>query len=148
MSIIIAINHKTHYKYDRLVTLSPHIFRLRPAPHSRTPIQAYSLRVRPENHFINWQQDPFSGYQARVVFLDETDELFVEVDLVADMTVINPFDFFIDESATDFPFKYSAQEAKELAPYLEKAGNGPLLKKWLGGVKRTKKAHGRFFGCP
>ncbi|MDX1520331.1 MAG: transglutaminase family protein, partial [Anaerolineae bacterium] len=138
MSIIVAINHKTHYKYDRLVTLAPHIFRLRPAPHCRTPIQAYSLRLRPETHFINWQQDPFGNYQARVVFPERSDELYVEVDLVADLTVINPFDFFIDETASDFPFEYSAQECKELTPYLEKKEHGPLLKKWLSGVKRTK----------
>ncbi len=138
MSIIVAINHKTYYKYDRLVNLSPHIFRLRPAPHSRTPIQSYSLRLRPETHFINWQQDPFGNYQARVVFPERSDELYVEVDLIADMTIINPFEFFIDESATDFPFEYSAQEAKELVPYLEQSEDGPLLNKWMSGVDRTK----------
>ena len=138
MSIIVAINHKTHYTYDRLVTLSPHIFRLRPAPHCRTPIQAYSLRIRPKNHFINWQQDPFGNYQARVVFPEQANELYIEVDMVADLTVINPFEFFIDESATDFPFQYSAQESKELTPYLEKKESGPLLKKWLSGVNLTK----------
>ncbi len=138
MPVIVAINHKTHYQYDRLVTLYPHIFRLRPAPHCRTPIQSYSLKIRPGNHFINWQQDPFGNYQARVVFQEQADELTIEVDLVADLTVINPFEFFIDESAENFPFAYSEQERKELAPYLEKNENGPLLKAWMQDVDLTE----------
>ncbi|MCB0212552.1 MAG: transglutaminase family protein, partial [Anaerolineae bacterium] len=139
MSIHVAINHKTHYRYDRLVALSPHIFRLRPAPHSRTPIEAYSLTIRPEPHFINWQQDPFGNYLARVVFPEQADELYIEVDVVADMTVINPFDFFVEESAEKYPFNYSAQEAKELAPYMEIKEQGPLLMKWMSGVDRSEK---------
>ena len=89
MSIHVAINHKTHYRYDRLVALSPHIFRLRPAPHSRTPIEAYSLTIRPEPHFINWQQDPFGNYLARVVFPERADELYIEVDVVADQHMVS-----------------------------------------------------------
>ncbi|MCB0195761.1 MAG: transglutaminase family protein [Anaerolineae bacterium] len=139
MSIHVALNHKTHYRYDRLVALSPHIFRLRPAPHSRTPIEAYSLTIRPEPHFINWQQDPFGNYLARVVFPERADELYIEVDVVADMTVINPFDFFVEESAEKYPFNYSAQEAKELAPYMEIKEQGPLLTEWMSGVDRSEK---------
>ena len=139
MSIHVGINHKTHYRYDRLVKLSPHVFRLRPAPHSRTPIEAYSLRIRPENHFINWQQDAFGNYLGRVVFPEKSDELYFEVDVVADLTVINPFDFFVEESAEYYPFAYSAQELKELAPYLELKDNGPLLMAWLGQVDRSQK---------
>ncbi|MEZ4663023.1 MAG: transglutaminase family protein, partial [Caldilineaceae bacterium] len=139
MAIYVAINHKTSYTYDRLVNLSPHVFRLRPAPHCRTPIQGYSLRIRPAKHFINWQQDPFGNYQARVVFPERTRELAIEVDLVADMTPINPFDFFVDEAAAHFPFAYSAQEAKELQPYLEIDESGPRLTQWLHGVERTEK---------
>ncbi len=139
MSINVAINHKTHYEYDRLVTLSPHIFRLRPAPHCRTPILAYSLKIRPENHFINWQQDPFGNYQARVVFQELAKELYIEVDLIADMTVINPFDFFVDDAAMDFPFEYSEQELKELAPYLEVEAAGPLMTEWLNSIDMTKR---------
>ncbi|MCB0169363.1 MAG: transglutaminase family protein, partial [Anaerolineae bacterium] len=139
MSIHVAINHKTHYRYDRLVALSPHIFRLRPAPHSRTPIEAYSLTIRPEPHFINWQQDPFGNYLARVVFPERADELYIEVDVVADLTVINPFDFFVEEYAEKYPFNYAAQEAKELAPYIETKEQGPLLMEWLAGVDRSEK---------
>lgn len=93
MSIRVAINHKTIYKYDRAVNLSPHIFRLRPAVHSRTAIEAYSFNIFPKEHFINWQQDPFGNYQARVVFPEKTTELRVEVEVIANMVVINPFDF-------------------------------------------------------
>ncbi len=137
MAIHVEINHKTHYRYDRHVSLSPHIFRLRPAPHSRTPIEAYSLTIRPTNHFINWQQDPFGNYLARVVFLEPANELYLEVDVVADMTVINPFDFFVEEYAEKYPFPYSEIEAKELAPYLEIKENGPRLLNWLAGVDRS-----------
>src|SRR5712691_6973975 len=99
MAIHVALHHKTRYQYDRLVTLSPHVIRLRPAPHCRTPILSYSLRVEPKKHFINWQQDPHSNYLARLVFPEKTRELIVEVDLVAEMSVFNPFDFFLEPSA-------------------------------------------------
>src|SRR5581483_8371128 len=96
MPIRVALNHVTSYRYDRPVQISPHVIRLRPAVHTRTPITAYSLRIRPEKHFINWQQDPFGNHLARVVFLEPADELYLEVDVIAEMTVINPFDFFIE----------------------------------------------------
>ena len=139
MSIRVAINHKSSYQYDQLVGLSPHIFRLRPAVHCRTPIEAYSLKIEPENHFINWQQDPFGNYQARVVFLEPARALSIEVDLVADMTVINSFDFFLEASAEHYPFRYEAQLRKELAPFLEVKENGPLLTAWLAAIPRTQK---------
>ena len=138
MAIRVAINHKSLYRYDRLVNLSPHVFRLRPAVHCRTPIEAYSLRISPENHFINWQQDPFGNYQARVIFPDPTRALSVEVDLVADMTVINPFDFFLEADAEHYPFSYEAQLRKELTPFLEVKEKGPLLTAWLANIPRTQ----------
>lgn len=138
MSIHVAINHTTHYQYDRPVALTPHIFRLRPAPHSRTPIQSYSLNIRPANHFINWQQDAFGNFLARVVFPEKATELYVEVDVVADMTVINPFDFFVEEYAENYPFAYTEQEAKELSPYLKVAEAGPLLLEWLSKIDRSE----------
>ncbi len=139
MAIKIAINHKTTYKYDRLVALSPHIFRLRPAVHSRTPIEAYSFKISPKDHFINWQQDPFGNYQARVVFPEKMREMTVEVEVIANMVVINPFDFFVEEYAETFPFSYQGALAKELAPYLEIKEDGELLKKWISGVDRSEK---------
>ena len=144
MAIRVAINHKSLYRYDRLVGLSPHIFRLRPAVHCRTPIEAYSLKIEPEEHFINWQQDPFGNYQARVVFLQPTHALSVEVDLIADMTVINPFDFFLEASAEHYPFSYEAQLKEELTPFLEIKENGPLLTAWLANIPRTKKKFNDF----
>ena len=103
MSIHVALNHITHYRYDRLVGLSPQIVRLRPAPHCRTRILSYSLKVTPTDHFINWQQDPQANYLARLVFPDSTRELKIEVDLVAEMAVLNPFDFFLTPYAEQFP---------------------------------------------
>ena len=127
MSIKIAISHKTAYKFDRSVKLFPHIFRLRPAAHSRTLIEGYSFKIYPESHFINWQQDPFGNYQARVVFNEPTTELRVEVEVIAKLKVINPFDFFVEEYAETFPFGYDATLFKELFPYLEVKEKGVAL---------------------
>ena len=137
MALKIVISHKTVYKYDRLISLSPHIFRLRPAPHSRTPIEAYSIKVKPENHFFNWQQDPFGNYLARLTFPEKTKELSIDVEIIADLKTINPFDFFVEKSAEDFPFTYTETTKKELLPYLEITDDGPLLKSFLKTIDVT-----------
>ena len=119
MSIRVALNHKTSYTYARNAWLSPQVIRLRPAPHARTPILSYSLKVEPADHFINWQQDPYGNRLARLVFPKSTRHFSVQVDLIAEMTVINAFDFFMEKEAETYPFKYDAVLAKELIPYLE-----------------------------
>src|SRR5277367_5558702 len=119
MGTRIALNHKTRYRYGKPVWLSPHVVRLRPAPHCRTSVISYALKVTPADHFINWQQDPYSNRLARLVFPSRTRELAVEVDLIAEMTVVNPFDFFLEKYAEEFPFHYDPILLKELAPYLE-----------------------------
>ncbi len=131
MGIDVAIYHRTTYRFDRLVKLSPHIVRLRPAPHCRTPIKAYSLRVEPGDHFINWQQDPFGNYLARLVFPNPASWLSVEVELIADMTVINPFDFFLDDYAEKRGFAYGERLSRDLTPYLEVVEDGPRLRDWV-----------------
>jgi len=138
LSIHVALNHVTHYRYDRMVGLSPQIVRLRPAPHCRTRILAYSLKVRPSDHFINWQQDPQANYLARLVFPDEARELRVEVDLVAEMSVLNPFDFFLTPYAENFPFKYDSNERRELVPYLIKSPATPLVGAYLAAISRDR----------
>ena len=138
MAIRVALNHKTAYHYHHLVTLQPHIVRLRPAPHCRVPILSYSLRIHPENHFLNWQQDPYSNYNARLVFNEPARELVVEVDLVVEMTAINPFDFFIEASAEQYPFAYDPAVAKELVPYLETQPAGPKLLALIAELRRDK----------
>jgi uncharacterized protein (DUF2126 family)/transglutaminase-like putative cysteine protease len=137
MSIHVALNHVTHYRYDRRVGLSPQVVRLRPAPHCRTRILSYSLSVLPAMHFINWQQDPFSNYLARLVFPERTEELRITVDLVAEMSVYNPFDFFLEPSAEAFPFRYEAALAHDLRPYLACDPAGPRLRDLLSGIDRT-----------
>lgn len=136
MSIHVALNHVTHYRYDRLVTLSPQVVRLRPAPHCRTPILSYSLRVEPAGHFINWQQDPFANHLARLVFPQRCTEFKVSVDLVAEMAVYNPFDFFVEPEAEQFPFAYEAGLAHDLAPYLVAGPLTPRLRALLDSVPR------------
>lgn len=134
MTIRVAIQHKTTYDFDRFINVAPHILRLRPAPHSRTHIHGYSLKVTPEDHFINWQQDPFGNYQARLVFPEKVKRLEFAVEVIADMTVINPFDFFIEEYAENFPFAYDALLQEELAPYLKVTEHSPELDAWLDSV--------------
>ena len=134
MAIRVALHHQTSYRFDRPVGVSPHVVRLRPAPHARMPIHAYSLKIEPAKHFINWLQDPFGNFQARLVFPEKIRELAITVDLVAEMTVINPFDFFVEDYAEEYGFDYESTLRQELAPYLEVQENGPLLHEWLAGV--------------
>src|SRR5262245_45032428 len=119
MAIHVALYHKTHYTYDRPVGHGPHVVRLRPAPHCRTRILSYSQRISGGEHFLNWQQDPFSNWNARLVFPDPMKELRVEVELVAEMAVHDPFDFFLEKSAQVYPFAYEAGLRKDLAPFME-----------------------------
>ena len=137
MSIHVALHHETVYSYDQAVQLAPHLVRLRPASHCRTPILAYSLKVTPEDHFLNWQQDPYGNHIARFVFPTPAKELRVTVDLLADMTVINPFDFFLDEAVQRFPFEYDDTLRRELAPYLEADPAEPKLAKLVEESRRS-----------
>ncbi|MCB5191261.1 transglutaminase family protein [Methylobacillus arboreus] len=137
MAIRVALHHKTSYKFDRPVNLSPHEVRLKPAAHARTPIFSYSLSVTPEKHFINWQQDPYGNYIARYVFPEKVRELAFTVDLVADMTVINPFDFFVEKYAEQFPFRYTEQLEYELSPYLKPEPACVLLLEWIESAKEA-----------
>ncbi|HZZ70782.1 MAG TPA: transglutaminase family protein [Pirellulales bacterium] len=139
MGIRVAIHHRTSYRYDRFVNLGPQVVRLRPAPHCRTPILSYSLRIAPEKHFINWQQDPFGNFSARLVFLDPTRELTLEVDLVAELTVINPFDFFLEPEADEFPFAYNPESAAELQPYLRPLPLSEPMRQLLARVPLAKR---------
>jgi uncharacterized protein (DUF2126 family) len=137
MSIHVALHHRTHYKYDRPVMLGPQVIRLRPAPHARTRILSYSLQVRPEKHFINWQQDPQSNHLARLVFPEPTRELLVEVELVAEMAVFNPFDFFLEPGAQKFPFEYDAALDHELEPFQKRCRLTPRFTHYLRDLRRT-----------
>jgi uncharacterized protein (DUF2126 family)/transglutaminase-like putative cysteine protease len=151
MGIKVALEHRTSYSFDRLVEVHPHVVRLRPAPHSRTPIEAYSLEVEPGDHFVNWQQDAFGNFLARLVFPTRTRQLTIKVGLIADLKVINPFDFFIEDYAETFPFGYPKALKDDLEPYLrpvdeaeEGSGPGELVRSWVrnfavacGGQERS-----------
>ena len=139
MPIRVALHHRTRYAYSKPVQLAPQVVRLRPAPHCRTPVLSYSLNVTPEHHFINWQQDPHGNFLARLVFLEKTQELCVAVDLVAEMTVINPFAFFLQDEVLEYPFRYEDAVRTELLPYLETLSVGDRLKDFMAGIPHKSK---------
>jgi uncharacterized protein (DUF2126 family)/transglutaminase-like putative cysteine protease len=139
MSIKVALHHQTEYQFERSTTLFPHLIRLKPAAHCRTQIHSYSLNILPSKHFINWQQDPFGNYLARIVFQEPAKRLCIDVEVIAQLTVINPFDFFVDEYAEHFPFQYEASIKKALQPYLECTSSGPNLTRWLETFERFHK---------
>ena len=138
MAIDVALRHRTAYRYHQPAQLAPQVIRLRPAPHCRTRVLSYSLNITPKLHFLNWQQDPQANHLARLVFPERTREFVIDVDLVAEMAVFNPFDFFLEPDAETFPFAYAPWLTKELAPYLTPAPAGPLLAEWLASVPREE----------
>ena len=137
MSMITALNHVTHYTYDKPVTLGMQTVRLRPAPHAKARIQSYSLHVEPKDHYINWQQDPFGNFLARIMFNEKVTEFKIEVDVITDMQVFNPFDFFLEEYAKEFPFTYETDIKDELVPYLELKEKGKGLTAWVESIDKT-----------
>lgn len=138
MFVKVALNHQTAYRFDRLVYLGPHIVRLRPAPHCRTPIQRYSFQVHTPEHTLHWLQDPYANFLARLTFPNPTAQLKLEVDLIAELHPINPFDFFLEPYAEKYPFTYEDDLAKELIPFLEITETGSLLREWLATVDRKE----------
>ena len=135
MSIHVALHHRTTYTYDGPTALNPQIIRLRPAPHCKTRIESYSLNVKPKQHFLNWQQDPHGNFQARLVFPEKTQLFEIDVDLVADMAVVNPFDFFLEPEAEVCPFEYDPMLDEALAPFRRNEAPGPLLRAWLDSIE-------------
>ncbi|GAB3737847.1 transglutaminase family protein [Spirosoma lituiforme] len=137
MSTRIAIHHHTQYDYDRMVSLSPHLIRLRPVAHSRATIESYLLTIQPANHIVHWQQDPFGNFIARVDFWEPMQSMSIDVDIIASLEPTNPFDFLLDTHAISFPFEYEAQQKKDLAPYLEATEQGTQYDQWLQTIDRT-----------
>lgn len=139
MPIRVALNHRTDYQYDRPVTFGPHVVRLRPAPHTRTPIKSYSLNIDVGDHYLNWQQDPYGNYLARLLMNEPSRRFTVTVNLVAEMTVINPFEFFMDPEAEMYPFSYTPTTLKDLSPFLNVSPvfDGSALGQFLSKVDRS-----------
>jgi transglutaminase-like putative cysteine protease len=138
----VRLRHRTCYAYDRPVWLSSHEIRLRPAAHTRTPVESYALKIAPANHDLKWQQDPHGNWVARVLFSSAVPELVLDVDLVARLTPVNPFDFYVDDSAWQFPFTYSPSHRHALGPYLELDSAGERMRAW------TERMHTRLLARP
>ena len=136
MSIFVALHHVTHYKYDRPIDLGPQTVRLRPAPHTRTPILSYSLKVTPANHFVNWQQDPQGNWLARFVFPEKATELKIEVDFTAQMTVVNPFDFFVEAYASSVSVQLHQRSQDRAGALSRHRRAGPLFDAFWKGIPR------------
>src|ERR1700676_5525380 len=139
MSIQVALNHWTRYRYDKAVSVGPQVIRLRPAPHCRTPILSYSLQVTPAGRRLNWQLDAHNNHLARVLFPNKTNEFVVEVDLVAELIPFNPFDFFLEPGVENYPFRYALELAKDLEPYRSYEVAGPRLQDFLKSISREKR---------
>src|SRR4051812_21808262 len=139
MAVRVALEHKTVYRYARPINVGPQVIRLRPAPHNRTPLNRYSLTIEPGQHFINWQQDPHGNYLARVVITDPTPIFSVTVDLVADLEAYSPFDFFLEPSADEYPFRYESKLKRELTPYLEVDPSEPIVLEFIETLNRSRR---------
>ncbi len=139
MGITVALNHRTQYRYDKAVSLGPQVVQLRPAPHCRTPILSYALKIKPEKNFLTWQLDAHYNHLARILFPEKTKEFVVEVDLVAEMTPINPFAFFLEPGIEEFPVQYSAELMQDLQPYMPLEAAGPLLEQFLQSISRERR---------
>jgi uncharacterized protein (DUF2126 family) len=139
MGIQVALKHRTQYRYEKAVSVGPQVIRLRPAPHCRTPIISYSLSVTPAAHLLNWQLDLHNNHVARLLFTEKTNEFVVDVDLVAELFPFNPFDFFLEPAVENYPFKYPAELAKDLEPYLSVDPAGLRLQAFLGKLSSERR---------
>ncbi len=138
MSLQVALSHRTQYRYDKAVSLGPQVIQLRPAPHCRTPILSYALKITPATHLLNWQLDPYNNHLARLLFSEKTDEFVVEVDLVAELSPFNPFGFVLEVGVQDYPFRYAPELAKDLEPYLSVEPAGIQFQSFLGKLSDKK----------
>src|SRR5277367_6276652 len=139
MSLQVALNHRTQYRYDKAVSLGPQVIQLRPSPHCRTPILSYSLKVTPAEHVLNWQLDPHHNHLARILFPNKTDEFAVEVNLVAELSSFNPFAFLLEPGVENYPFKYEPALAKDLEPYRSVDPAGRSLRAFLETLSKEKR---------
>ncbi len=144
MGLQVALTHRTEYRYERAVALGPQTVQLRPAPHCRTPVLSYAMEVEPREHTLRWGFDALGNHVARVAIAERTEVFGVSVELLADMTPQNPFDFVVEPGFESFPLRYSAELAADLAPYMAPSSGagfaGPGLRGFLGGISREKQS--------
>ena len=134
----IALRHRLDYRFDRPVRLSTHWLRLCPAPGTRANITAYTLRVGPRTHFLNWLRDPFENHLARLDLPEPVRHFTLDLEILAELQPVNPFDFLTEPYAANHPFDYPEQLARDLAPYLLQPATGPATRAWLAALDRTE----------
>lgn len=132
----VRVKHTTEYLFDRSVAISPHLVQLRPAAHCRSPILSYSLLATPSDHYVHWQQDPFGNYLARFIFSTPSQSLRFDVDMLIDVIPYNPFDFFIEFEAAQYPFNYSARLRRDLSPYIEVTEPSAIVGRWADKFRK------------
>ena len=136
MTLRLALTHRIESRFDQPVLPSTHWLRLRPAPHTRARVEAYSLRVEPGAHFINWLRDPYENHLARLDLPQPTSHLTLTVEVILELAVSDPFDFLVESFASSAPFEYPEQLRKELTPYLAPGASGPRFAAWLAQLDR------------
>lgn len=138
MGLTVTLNHKTEYRYDRPIQLGPQLVRLKPAAHARTQVSSWALKVGPQKHFINSLQDPYGNFLTRILFPERTDHFSLEVNLTADLTVFNPFDFFLEPECETWPMAWSDMQRQSWTPWLKKAEHGPLFSRFLKAIPTAR----------
>lgn len=134
---MIQIHHETLYSYSRPVFLSPQIFRLKPSAHHCATIKDYNLSLEPGLHELNWIQDAYGNSIARAIFPNLVNYMKVDVSFSIEPVDFDPFSFYLDIEASNYPFEYDLETRKALCPYFDQEIPGVLLSNFINGLNKV-----------